>query len=827
MDKQTCGTSCSENQIKQSALRLCVECTSDYNGGKYWNRATSSCSKQCSFYNGTICEELGSTYCELFYNNNGENICLHKCDSTYQYKVQVEGQCYESCPSKYSMIDEETKTCYESCPQKYYSVQNNVKTCLQECDLTKNYKAIETDKSTTDFRCEASCALFNQKPYSDNRICVQECPKESRKFINSDNSCSSTCKFYKVDQNNLLCLDNCDQKFNGIDILYDNKELRCEEACSSFSSTKYTQDNQCLDKCINDKPYFIKDNICVHSCTDYADSYFVDQQTGGCVKTCEHGLYKVADNIALCLDDCDAGYTGLDKYDAKMQRCEQSCSDFSSEKYTQNELCVDQCEGAKPYFTSSKICVPNCYQQTEKFLNEGSNQCVSTCSFNSYYRNNANEFLFCTKTLCPTENYTGVEVYHPSYNRCETSCELFTELKFTESKNCVKQCPDQSKFYDSQKICYQKCPQEAQFAEKDKTCVKKCASGNISIIDDFKFCEGICPKYFVQDTDRICVSSCKSESTNKYINSVNNECVKSCDQPFYNIIENQEVQCLPKCDLFHGIDFDYKWNNQQMERCEDSCLLFSSVKYTLDKKCVDQCDASKPYSVGQLCVSQCYDQYKNKYIDDNQCVSSCKFYKSQGLETKCQNQCDATDLQLTNNNMVICYKDCTLQHFSPLQDSCVDQCPDQQVSHMKLCISTCPSGFSASNKICNVNKANKNSVMFIAIGVAVPLALIILILLTVYCIKHKKPQPVSGKPQQPKAPVSQAAKDTMYYARRLEIPKKKEPKNSKKTETIKRDEDQNTVTAEAIETAEMVQKPLHKRRHEMKPVQSNEFVSVI
>ncbi|CAL6072888.1 Conserved_hypothetical protein [Hexamita inflata] len=1028
MDKTTCGTTCSDGSVKKLDLRVCVECSSEYNGGKYWTRSTQSCSQSCQYYNGTFCEDLGTITCPYFYVLDGKNMCTAKCDSTFKYLAESEKKCYDVCPPLFSMTDPVGMTCVASCPNKFYNVVSGVKTCLPSCDLSTSFKAIEQDKSTTDFRCESSCAVFDSKPYSDNRICVPSCPQDSRKFVLSDNiTCSDTCQFYTVIGSLLQCVDSCSDKFNGIDIKYDTKISRCEINCSLFSSPKFTQDNTCTDECSGTKPYYITGNLCVsqcydqvsekflneasnqcvstcasqtysrnnanqflycspsacdaanftgietfhasytrceascalfadlkysngHSCVktcpgekkyfdakltcyescpsdikyaeqsnlcvekcmsgnseiapgpqvyicvgqcdkyfininganqcvdqcadqqakkfvntiskecvescpnllynvvnesnvfvfycqqdcdskvhgvdktidsimerceascsvfgtkkftednlcvdkcssskpystpenncvtrciDFPNTKFVDQKTNACVKACEQFIYRIdsVSGVAFCEENCDSGKRGVDlKYDGDNFRCEINCSLFSSVKFTQDGECLDKCGGSKSYFITGNLCVSQCYDQvSEKFLNEASNQCVSTCASQTYSRNNANQFLYCSPSACDAANFTGIETFHASYTRCEASCALFADLKYSNGHSCVKTCPGEKKYFDTKLTCYESCPASSPYTESNNTCVTKCASGNYSITEDFKMhkCEGICPKYSFMENEsgmRICVSTCKNQPVNTFINFVTQECVPSCEFPFYNVIETDSIQCLPNCNSnFHGIDSTF---NPTMERCESSCLIFSSEKYTMDHSCLDKCDQSKPYhSVDRVCVSQCYDQASLKYIgeDNKTCVSGCSFYKQVGLDTQCQSKCSPFELNFSINDMTFCFQDCFDQHYSPAQNACVDTCPGSWVSFSKLCVQQCPDGYQNNNKICTLNKSSNNTVVFAVIGAVVSVLVIIIVLGVIY--KKRK-----GNKSQKVSKISKAGKDTMYYARRLNMEQNK------------------------------------------------------
>ncbi|CAL5991532.1 Conserved_hypothetical protein [Hexamita inflata] len=678
MNQAICDSSCNDGYIKQLSLRTCVQCTSDYNGGKFWNRQTQSCTNKCQYYNGTFCEELGGVYCPLFYVADGKNVCIAKCDATYKYLVESEKQCYQVCPSAFSMTDPIDMKCLVSCQNLFYNYENGVKTCLPSCDIS-NFKAIEADKSTTDYRCESSCAAFDDKPYSDNHICVPFCPN-SKKFVHSDKiTCVDTCLFYKVSGQNLLCQDSCAGQFNGVDTKYDNTQLRCEANCSLFSSVKFTQDEQCLDKCSGIKPYFITGNICVSQCYD---------------------------------------------------------------------------------------------QVSEKFLNEASNQCVSSCNSQTYYRNNANQFLFCSPSACAPTNFTGVELYHASYMRCESSCSAFSDLKYSDSQTCIKACSDTKKFSDSDLTCYSQCP-FTLFTEGN-SCVKQCATGNFSISDNTRTCENACQKYSYLDSDnmRVCVQTCPEAKP--LINALTQECTATCDQPLYSILDNT-VNCLTKCEFVHGIDVKF---SETMERCEQSCLMFSSEKFTMNDLCVDKCTEAKPYSsTDNVCVENCYQQKSLRYVGDgNRCVSKCDFYKIIGKDIQCVKSCDQLEVRLVSQEQTFCYKDCGLQVYHPIKNECVDSCSGEYVSFSKVCMLSCPEGFQKNNNICTANKSGNKTIMLTAIGATVAILIIVVILAIIY-----KKRKANTKGTKKTSKVSKAGKDTMYYARRLNLdPNDKKVRNPNK-----------------------------------------------
>ncbi|CAL5991522.1 Conserved_hypothetical protein [Hexamita inflata] len=690
-------------------------------------------------------------------------------------------RCESTCDQFSSLKFTQDNTCVDKCiGDKPYYIPGNI--CVNRCIDYKDTKFVDQKSNA----CVKSCEylMYRINAVSGIAFCLENCDTGKRgvdnKYDNDIYRCEAKSKLYSViktdEKISYVCQSNCDSYVHGFDNSINTNMERCESTCDQFSSLKFTQDNTCVDKCIGDKPYYIPGNICVNRCIDYKDTKFVDQQSNACVKSCEYLMYRInaVSGIAFCLENCDTGKRGVDnKYDNDIYRCEANCSLFSSVKFTQDELCLDKCSGIKPYFITGNICVSQCYDQvSEKFLNEASNQCVSSCNSQTYYRNNANQFLFCSPSACAPTNFTGVELYHASYMRCESSCSAFSDLKYSDSQTCIKACSDTKKFSDSDLTCYSQCP-FTLFTEGN-SCVKQCATGNFSISDNTRTCENACQKYSYLDSDnmRVCVQTCPEAKP--LINALTQECTATCDQPLYSILDNT-VNCLTKCEFVHGIDVKF---SETMERCEQSCLMFSSEKFTMNDLCVDKCTEAKPYSsTDNVCVENCYQQKSLRYVGDgNRCVSKCDFYKIIGKNIQCVKSCDQLEVRLVSQEQTFCYKDCGLQVYHPIKNECVDSCSGEYVSFSKVCMLSCPEGFQKNNNICTANKSGNKTIMLTAIGATVAILIIVVILAIIY-----KKRKANTKGTKKTSKVSKAGKDTMYYARRLNLdPNDKKVRNPNK-----------------------------------------------
>ncbi|CAL6114690.1 Conserved_hypothetical protein [Hexamita inflata] len=887
MDDGTCLSSCSDGKISQDELRVCVACASEYNGGKYWNRTTQLCSFSCDYYNGTFCEVLGSSYCEYYFVDkvSGFKICVHSCPNEFPLLQPSENKCQETCPIIY-MTDYVNKTCVDSCASGYYSFSFPMRICLTTCGST-NFTAKEADKHASNLRCESACSIFDSKPYHKDRTCTHNCYDEFHMFINYDNfTCVSSCPFYnRTTTGYLFCQADCDSKFNGLDLTYDDTFLRCESACNLFSSRKFTKDNLCQDQCDGLKPYYVAGDLCVENCFSHSDQLFIDETNKFCTPTCINSNYyrdnstqflycnptacgssnytliqqyhltyqrceksctimdtykyslpvqtfptlirhcfekcdsqykyfdadlicndKCPDTIPyaeksnLCNARCDSGnysaradiqkfvcsgpcdtfytinetngnskqcvdsclalterkyllnteecvsicpsgnysfdkltkmrmctdcvnmYYGTDSnFTTPMTRCETSCSLFSSLKYTKNYQCLDQCDSEKPVYTTGNICQFNCYSQpTEKFLNSGSNKCVSSCAHSSYYRN-ADGTLFCTSDVCGPANFTGVESYHASYQRCESSCALFASLSFTDGSSCLEKCPDDRKYFIAAKNCSATCPEAIPFAEASNLCVSKCGSGNYAATANAqKFeCRAACDTYFVtnetNDNSHECVAECLSQPSKKFLDTDSKECLASCPQPFYNVVAATGFQvCLPNCDAgFRGKDATF---DVSMERCEAACDLFSTTKFTKDQLCQDACDGLKPvYVTGNLCVENCFSQASEVFLNEgsNQCRETCahpSYYRNADGTLFCTSDvcgpANFTGVESYHASYQRCESSCALFASLSFTDgsSCLEKCPDDRKYFIaaKNCSATCPTDvpYAEASNLC-------------------------------------------------------------------------------------------------------------------------------
>ncbi|CAL6012237.1 Conserved_hypothetical protein [Hexamita inflata] len=664
-----------------------ADCNSKFNGfDNTYSTTVKRCENSCSMFSTTKFTK--------------DNLCQDQCDGAKPYFVTGNicvAQCYDQASLKF--LNEGSNACVSTCASGSY-YRNNADQflfCTPAACAASNFTGVESYHATYT-RCESSCALFQTLNFIDGQSCLLACPTE-RKYFDDVKNCSASCPSA---------------------IPYAEADNHCVSLCASqnYSVRADIQPKICTGVC----PVFFVVNAsnsnskqCVSECFSQTTHKFIDTITSECVAVCPAPFYNrdSSTQFLTCLPDCSSNQHGLDvTYDATMERCEAACSDFSTPKFTKDNLCQDQCDGAKPYFITGNICVAQCYDQASlKFLNEGSNACVSTCASGSYYRVNANQFLFCTPAACAASNFTGVESYHATYSRCESSCALFQTLNFIDGQSCLLVCPTERKYFDDVKNCSASCPSAIPYAEADNHCVSLCASQNYSVRADVqpKICTGVCPIFFVvnasNSNSKQCVSECFSQTTHKFIDTITSECVAVCPAPFYNRDSStQFLTCLPDCSSNqHGLDVTY---DATMERCEAACSMFSTTKFTKDDLCQDQCDGAKPYFItGNICVAQCYDQASLKFLNEgsNACVSTCasgSYYRVNANQFMfcTPAACAAsnfTGVESYHATYTRCESSCALFQTLNFIDgqSCLLVCPTERkyFDDVKNCSASCPS----------------------------------------------------------------------------------------------------------------------------------------
>ncbi|CAL6110357.1 Conserved_hypothetical protein [Hexamita inflata] len=730
-DSQVCYVMCPTTLGYSLSGTVCTKCSNfavDLGG------CVASCPSTSPVVNGSGCFPR-----TMVQNTFTEDSCASVCDPGQLMDSTCKAACSDGQIAKSSL-----RTCV-ACSSEYNGGQfwkRNGAVCATSCDYLNGTYCEDLGTSKCEYyyldgsqkKCVHSCPVGYPYLQETEKRCYDVCPNTY--LVDTPNKkCVTSCpsNYYYYSNPTRFCLDVCDStNFTAIESDKHVSNLRCESNCSRFDSKPFSNAHTCVPDCKS------------------TSNKFIDVNGLDCVNTCAFYHYETGTGVFTCLADCNSKYNGFDNtYSTTVKRCENSCSEFSTTKFTKDDLCQDQCDGAKPYFITGNDCVAQCYGQASlKFLNEGSNACVSTCASGSYYRVNADQFLFCTPAACAASNFTGVDSYHGTYTRCENSCALFDTLKFTDDKLCMSSCPASKPYYDGSKNCSATC---TMFVETNGQCVAHCSSGIYSIVSSIKTCQvANCAGNFVINTSdsnsKQCVAQCYDQPTFKFVNAATQECVSTC--AFYERNPSTGVlTCVADCNSkFNGFDNTY---STTVKRCETACSEFSTTKFTKDDLCQDQCDGAKPYFItGNDCVAQCYGQASLKFLNEgsNACVSTCAFgsyYRVNadqflfctpaacaasnftgvdsyhGTYTRCENSCALFDtLKFTDDKLCMsscpaskpyydgsknCSATCTM--FVETNGQCVAHCSSGIYSIVSS-IKTCQVANCAGNFVINASDSN-------------------------------------------------------------------------------------------------------------------------
>ncbi|CAL6012239.1 Conserved_hypothetical protein [Hexamita inflata] len=493
-----------------------------------------------------------------------------------------------------------------------------------------------------------------------------------------------------------------------------------------------------------------------------------------CQGSCPNGSYSSSDS-QMCYIMCPTTL-GYSLSGTVCTKCSNFAVDLSG--------CVASCPSTSPVVNGS-----GCFPRTMIQNTFTEDSCASVCDpgylMDSTCKVACSDGLIAKSSLrtcvaCSSE-YNGGSFWKRNGAVCATSCDYLNgtyceDLASTHceyyyldgaQKKCVHTCPVGYPYLqETEKRCYATCPISFKFLENNKYCVSQCVSGNYSLnLNPTLYkCEGVCTNYSYFEASlqmRVCVQTCATETVNKYFNELTKECLSSCTNSFYKVIDNN-IYCLNDCNYnFHGIDSKF---NGTIERCEVSCQLFSSPKVSMDQICQDKCDNLKPYSADRICVAHCYDQTSLKYLSEDgiTCTTNCSIFKPLQLDLQCQSSCPSPDLNISYNNLLYCFKDCEMQQFYAPQSTCVDTCPSPLVSYQKLCVKSCPTGYSTIQSQCIIVPLKAKYTSYIIIIVSILVVIITVLLIIFFTRKHhsEKKKNQSNK------------NDTMFYANRLQSVKR-------------------------------------------------------
>ncbi|CAL5991732.1 Conserved_hypothetical protein [Hexamita inflata] len=509
-------------------------------------------------------------------------------------------------------------------------------------------------------------------------------------------------------------------------------------------------------------------------------SAFVTEQ--GCATSAD-GLYKFGSGY---FENCPDGLIVQDKTCVQPVTCDKSQFQFLVDfqkhpsSFENNKELFNFCSNKKPagmlniinsniftwtcpYGTQfiNMSCAPNltlnCTQNDIKQITIKDNglKCESQCT-----NNQVNDSITCAQkcsgllykqtTLgacnpCQSDQYDNGKYFVVSTGKCAMFCDYYIIENPLEAgpKQCQVSCSAPNLKYVLRKH---------NSTHWNKQCVASCV--DINMVESNGQCIQACTKY-LDITGKICVNLCEN---NQILNIEKKQCTAKC--PSQQLPDGSVVQNCPNCT--------YQDLNYDPPMCLVTCKL--SMKKNDILVCVDKCPNTYYLNtVNQIstCVDSCASQ--GRYVSQNNvCVDTCKIYSQSGKELVCQNFCE--DEQIVVDNKVFCYIDCGMQISS--DKSCVDSCPAGTYFYLKLCLSSCPATFTPFEGKCIESNQKVSNWVYIVIFVCLSLVIAILAI-TFFIIRRRKL--LEGKRIKKENSVH---KDTMYYAKRVQISPKKRTRDT-------------------------------------------------
>ena len=224
-------------------------------------------------------------------NDNIYKKCFPLCKKCAQLGNELENKC-EKCINDYTFINDpslNSENCYNKCNYYYYLDESSKYTCTQfnECPLKYNKLVLQKNK------CIDSCINDNDYKYDYNNICYEECPENTKTYID-EKKCLDSCELNQFEYDN-KCYNNCD-------LISDGKKIICEYI------TKFPKNNSLyyldgLIKSIQDGLKSGIDTTLIDNGKDYISSFGKMIYT---ITTTKNQIKQLNDNITtIDLGKCE------------------------------------------------------------------------------------------------------------------------------------------------------------------------------------------------------------------------------------------------------------------------------------------------------------------------------------------------------------------------------------------------------------------------------------------------------------------------------------------------------------------------------------------
>ena len=693
-DPHMCVSFCIKYNYTSNNVKECISCENNYEYSSTLDevRCVDSCNyildfrttyeKECltgcpkNYIEETI---DGKKHCNTIQCPDGKLRKVNNCDECSDFYIIDQGIniCQDKCESPNFIKDSEDKECVSYCPE-YNNVIVSSNNCGKFCDTNKKLNIVSTQtvngKSYTIYECIDDCPfLVKEIDEGTKEYCFDECPDRFQFKLNDANNkeciqeCPSDKSFYNINDKNIKNYYTCTNQnpCTGDDNIY------CEGKCINKNS------------CLNEKIYFINNQICADKCSD---KYRKKTVTGGYITECDN--------------DC------------------------TSEEYIVGSECLEKCPKELNYIGNGNKCKNGCksedgdltyYKFEEDYSDYKIYKCVavSGCSIIRYHDN------FCYDS-CPKETY---QLDNVCYENCFLSSKKFS-LKIDENQpgECLdSSCKNGYKYYyKTDQVCLDKCKNDDYLDEETNICVSDCRS----LGDDYYYYENTNAADGVQK--KFCVKACRDPQPYLY----GNTCVESCGFPesekrYIVIGGSNTYKCLTDCispyiyykekgdknnqKHYYECSQDYKDDEYNyyapnsirvgQESLKTCNYNDQKYKYNIDDKCYEQCPEEKPYYIlnnGKfLCKENCPEEAPFHEIDQSdsnsffcktldQCNNEYADIEVVGLSVvkKClrkEEKCEDSKKVGISDGKFVCISQCdstTYGQFLTEYNTCTNICQD-------------------------------------------------------------------------------------------------------------------------------------------------------
>ena len=675
------------------------------------------------------------------------DICLNQCPDNKNYETN--NKCDTKCETGYTKIREintnifkclqkcdddeyEYKNkCLKSCPENTYHI-NKKKICYDDCSKSNTGDDYFTDEN--DHICYDVCSglnTINEDLYIKNKcLSNEECPKSTPYLFKKTNTCLNNCNstskmnFFNYEitiENTILneCVSECENNQ-----YKDHENNKCVEQCDE---NQFSYGLNCYNNCPINFSYYINNT---RECLENCDNYYTisNNESNICYEKCplispkNNSVKLYQDDILLkCLtkDECI-----LEK--KYINENNQTCVNCTlNNGFIYNDNCVDICPDDMPSFnTKERICYKKNDEKLEQYNIENSYEYTNECP-DFYYLFN----YICYKSQCPSNTI---------YNTQNNICKCYDKFIISkDSKNrtiydCIKNCPNEKKFFDLIEGCVEKCPNERNKISNNE-CLSDCPKLEYiyseKLNDDiFYYCVEKCPenqKYHIEK-EYDCLIECNN--TKYYTDEDNNKCVSKCDDKIlfnesdsenfgkcingncptgYKLYSNNF--CISSCNITKNYEIfnnkeTYLYENNDIKQCVLNCYETTNKKYTdtVNKKCVEKCD-DEMFLYKYNCYESCDNININYYLEDTkECVENCsnnnyyEIYNSN--DKKCYKECPEKD---DNNNKLYIKNNYCVKCNNKTEEKLINE--GFIVPNDKICYDQCPStlkNYNQNNNIC-------------------------------------------------------------------------------------------------------------------------------